>query len=284
MFDSITGKRLTDYHKDVNYGEYLNMMSEGRSIPLFIASHEMSKKFWAYDGNQNLVYSGQGSGDNWAEVMNGVFVLTERESRQSLRKAPTCLDQDYKILGAPKVCNVNAPQSVSTGSNARTVGTLPSGALTGPKLTSLACDHYMYKRKPNVANDARVAVSSTYCGSGGCYEKRRMIDNDRNEALGSRYSWTNNGAGDKWATFSWNRPVKDMEQIYFVGTEGYEVGAYTVTVETTQGWKTVASVRNNSENKICHRFPAEDVTSVKIEGVGPSKQPTYFRINEVVIR
>jgi len=151
-------------------------------------------------------------------------------------------------------------------------------------LKALSCDHKMFERKPNVAKSANISVSSTYCVSGDCYDKKRVIDDDRSTQLGPNYSWANDGAGPKWLEMAWRYPVKDMEQLYFVFTEGYIVGSYDITIKTTTGWRDVVSVRNNRELKPCHRFEPVDVLTVRIEGVGPDHQKSYMRINEAVVR
>lgn len=142
----------------------------------------------------------------------------------------------------------------------------------------------MFHRKSNVAKSASIGASSTLCKYGDCYDKKNMVDDDRNEELGSRNSWVSDNRGDTWVSFSWAKGLEDLEQVYFIGTAGYEPDQYKISVRTDRGWQIVADVAGNSELKICHRFPATKVYTVKIEGSGPSHEPLKLRLNEVVIR
>ena len=134
LFDAVTGKRVTGFHKNVNHGRKLNLNSGGRTYPLYIVENKLSHLFWLYDGNRTLVYVGQGGTDDWAKTEGDIFVFTERVSRQNTKKVTTCMDKNYQIIGEPKTCVVDA---VLNGFNTSNSGQPNQAVVSRPKTTTL---------------------------------------------------------------------------------------------------------------------------------------------------
>lgn len=262
-------KPVTDYHPNINSGHRYELINGTRRTNLYVAMAGGNVAYF-YGDNKKFLFEARVGSAPKVEIRNNQFVIEERADR-TFKKFETCLDENYDIVGERFKCGGSAPR-------------MSDGLSSGDKLPALACDHQMFRRKLDLAPKSSISVSSTFCRSGECYDKKRVVDGDRSTKLGGAHSWTNDGEGPKWMELKWSRPVKNMEQVYFVSTDGYEIGNYDISVESGGRWLKVASVRNNTALKPCHRFPPTDVTKVRIEGTGPARQPAYMRLNEVVIR
>ncbi|WP_298336693.1 WG repeat-containing protein [uncultured Erythrobacter sp.] len=271
VFSATDGAQLTGYDQGSGY-QGLSLAKNGASVPFHVLHNKMHNTFWIYGSQHTLILEGITGDDPEPRIENGLFVFTERPSRKRYEQRTTCLNSDYQIVGNRFDCN---PELVGTSS-------VPQPEFGW--VASLPCDHKMFNRKKNIAAQAHIDVSSTYCDSTGCYDERSLVDGDRSDEVGFATSWASDGQDGGFVEFSWRRPYQGMEQIYFVGSWQKRVENYKIEVSTVSGWKTVADVQKNDDNKVCHRFPPTDVSVVRISGTGSDDDSRRLRLNEVVIR
>lgn len=154
------------------------------------------------------------------------------------------------------------------------------------KVASLACDHQMFKRKRNVAPDARIIVDSSACEKDGrCYDKNNLVDGNRSESPSPSFSWSNAPDGQRRVDLIWDTPVNDMEQIYIVTPNTVPISTYTIEVVAADGNQIqMVQVFGNKEQKLCHRFNPIDVKKIFITGLGSNINPSRIYLNEIVVR
>lgn len=156
--------------------------------------------------------------------------------------------------------------------------------MVGYEVGSLACDHEMFKRKPNVARLARIEATTACEKDGRCYKTENLIDRNRSLSPGPSTSWSNDPNSERSVTFTWDTPVADMEQVYLITPHTVPMLAYSIEITTPTGQQVqVARVDGNEEQKLCHRFNPLDVKSMTIEGA-TKINPSRVFLNEVVVR
>jgi len=189
------------------------------------------------------------------------------------------LQTNYCTEATKDLLPANTPAQVATPTSSQT-------SWADYDVVSLACDHQMFRRKPNVAEDARIDVDSSACTDDGrCYRKERMVDGNREESASPANSWANAPDGSRRVDFTWDTPVQNMEQIYILTPHGVPMLNYTIEIITPTGQQfQMARTLGNTEQKICHRFNPIDVKSMFITGLSGTLATGQIFLNEVVIR
>jgi len=153
-------------------------------------------------------------------------------------------------------------------------------------VVALECDHEMFKRKRNVAKDARIDVSSSACTEEGiCYSKDNLVDGNRQLSPSPSNSWANAPDSERRVDFVWETPVTNIEQVYLLTPHGVPIMNYTIEITTPGGQQyQMVRVLGNTEQKLCHRFNPIDVKSMFITGLGAEINQSQIFLNEVVVR
>ncbi|MEL7453062.1 MAG: hypothetical protein AAGJ50_06800 [Pseudomonadota bacterium] len=157
---------------------------------------------------------------------------------------------------------------------------------SGYEVVSLPCDHEMFKRKRNVAGDARIDVETTACSdSGACYDKANLVDGNRRLSASPSNSWANAKDHSRVVDFVWETPARNIEQIYILTPHAVAMMDYSIEIVTSDGQQyQIARGLGNTEQEICHRFNPIDIRLMSISGGGPAINPGQIFLNEVVVR
>ncbi len=271
IFRASDAKQLTGYGSGEEYEE-IRLRNGGDDTVFRIQTAPAKNSFTIYDDDALVVLEGLTGTSAMPRIEGDLLVITERPSPKKFERRTTCLDANYRIVGARFDCNPTIlSQAVTSAADPNLMPSLP-------------CDHKMFKRKRNIAKFAELEVPSTRCDATGCYAAANMIDQDREEYRSSKESWTSADYGASWVELHWPEPYSDTEQIYFIIPRPDKMDRYTVEIETLSGWKKVAQVRGNTENKICHRFPPTEVSAVRISADGEQGRRYLMSVNEVVVR
>lgn len=135
---------------------------------------------------------------------------------------------------------------------------------------------------PDIAQCTATATS-TFSG----YSPAKVIDGDTSTALGGAYSWANNSGTAMPQTVEVNfNGVRGVQDVTVYTTASYPISDYDVEVWNGKMWLPFASYRGNTAPSITHHASAAlRGTALRLIGRrGPSIQPTYVRVNELVIR
>ena len=139
----------------------------------------------------------------------------------------------------------------------------------------------------NMAPLANVTSSSTYCSGTGlhCYKKQRVNDADFDSQVGGYYSWTNgSSSGSQWVQLNWNGTVK-TNAIEVITSEGYPIRDFDVKYYDGGRWQLLKSIRGNTHLRVSINEGNITTGKLRIVGLrGPSNQPQYYRINEIIVR
>lgn len=136
----------------------------------------------------------------------------------------------------------------------------------------------------NYARTATVGVSSTFNRDG--YSKDRVNDGSRSTDLGGPHSWSNAagtwpGNQTEWVAldFGFNRT---FQRVVVYTTASLPIRDYDIQVlSSTFGWRSIASVRDNTQPVVTSTFPMQTQRQVRILALkGPNDQPGFVRINE----
>lgn len=139
----------------------------------------------------------------------------------------------------------------------------------------------------NIAPQASVRASSTYCTSGDCYDVSRVNDTSLSTALGNADSWVNDTVSNpvlpQWIELDWGFSVT-INSISLYSTTGYIIRDYDVEYFDGNLWNPLYSVTDNAA--VTNTFAVSAVTTSSIRIVakkGSVIQPQYARINEIVV-
>jgi F5/8 type C domain len=137
----------------------------------------------------------------------------------------------------------------------------------------------------NYALTATVGASSTFSG----YSKDRVNDGSRDTSLGGAYSWANAANtwppnGTEWLTLDFGL-LRTFRRVVVYTTATYPIRDYDIQVlSTTVGWRTIASVRGNTQSVVTTSLPIQTQRQVRLLALsGPSFQPGYVRVNELEV-
>ncbi|VUD67408.1 hypothetical protein TDB9533_03778 [Thalassocella blandensis] len=140
----------------------------------------------------------------------------------------------------------------------------------------------------NMAPHASVSASSTYCTSASnalnCYSASRINDKNLDSRVGGQYSWTNNSTTlPQWVRLSWAQPIR-ASKIEVITSQGYPIQNFQVQTLEGSNWRTIATVNSNTQLRREVRFLEVNTQALRILATsGPSNQPQYVRINEVLV-
>jgi hypothetical protein len=140
----------------------------------------------------------------------------------------------------------------------------------------------------NIAPQAVASASSSYCPSGSagvhCYFPSRINDRSNSAVLGGDNSWTNEAGSQQWVQLQWSQKVVITASELYT-SEGYPIQDYDLQYWNGVEWVNFVSVKGNVNLYNVHNLEDKIVTDkVRVLGLkGPSHQPQYFRVNELVI-
>ncbi|MGM8226633.1 Calx-beta domain-containing protein [Cellvibrio sp. ARAG 10.3] len=136
----------------------------------------------------------------------------------------------------------------------------------------------------NIAPSAGIEASPTYCPSeddpANCYSPDNVNDSNLSTALGGQTSWTHEqNQFPAEINFYWSLVTVNTVDIY--STEGFPVADYDIL---DSGQVLLESIRGNTEVYRSHPIPETITSQLTIRVLaGPTNQPGYGRINEVVV-
>ena len=136
----------------------------------------------------------------------------------------------------------------------------------------------------NIAPSAGIEVSSTYCPDvediDNCYNPDNVRDSNLSTALGGQSSWTHEqNQFPAEINLFWSLATVNTVEIYT--TEGFPVADYDIL---DGGEILLESIRGNTEAYRSHPIPETTTSTLTIRVLGgPTNQPGYGRINEVVV-
>ena len=136
----------------------------------------------------------------------------------------------------------------------------------------------------NIAPSAGIEVSSTYCPDvediDNCYNPDNVRDSNLSTALGGQSSWTHEqNQFPAEINLFWSLATVNTVEIYT--TEGFPVADYDIL---DGGEILLESIRGNTEVYRSHPIPETTTSQLTIRVLGgPTNQPGYGRINEVVV-
>ncbi len=140
----------------------------------------------------------------------------------------------------------------------------------------------------NIAPQALAVSSSTYCSGAGtvhCYAPSRVNDGDTSTTLGGFTSWTNNNgaAMPQWLELQWGQ-LMNISRVDLYTSQGYPIKDYDIETWTGNAWVKAATIRNNTALSRTHTIAPVQTFRLRILALaGPTNQPGYARINEIVV-
>lgn len=144
----------------------------------------------------------------------------------------------------------------------------------------------------NIAIKAQASASSTFCSGENpslhCYDAARVNDGDTSTTLGGDTSWTNNSSASAphWWQATWPSIVKISHATVFTSDQAYAIRDFDLQYYDwyNDEWRTIQEIRNNTSLSIDINFSPVYSDKLRVWCLkGPSIQPDFVRLNEVVV-
>lgn len=139
----------------------------------------------------------------------------------------------------------------------------------------------------NIAPQASVSASSTYCVGNDCYDVNRVNDTSLSTDLGSADSWVNDSTSTpvmpQWVELNWFFPAT-INFVSIYSSSGFIIRDYDIEYLNGNTWVALHSVTDNTALISTFAVPTVTTSSLRVLAKkGSTIQPQYARINEIVV-